>query len=136
MKTRPLIKRLISIALVPLAGLSLSQHTIADELGEELYLSNCAVCHRSQGEGIAYVFPALQDNAYVSGDVEVLIVTILNGRGGMPSFRGELSDGELSAVINYVRTRFGNQASAIMPALVTKLRTAGSEKIISDHDVQ
>jgi mono/diheme cytochrome c family protein len=31
-----------------------------------------------------------------------------NGHGGMPWFNGVLSDAQVAAVINYVRTHFGN----------------------------
>jgi mono/diheme cytochrome c family protein len=41
----------------------------------------------------------------------------------MPSFAGALSDGEIAAIANYVRTSWGNRASAnATPALVARLR--------------
>lgn len=108
----------------------------AEDEGESLYAANCSVCHRPKGEGIENVFPPLQDNAYVLGDPAILVQTVLEGRGGMPSYQSSLNDQQLSQLISYVRKNFGNNGDAVSPALINQVRTSGSEKITSDHDVQ
>jgi mono/diheme cytochrome c family protein len=44
------------------------------------------------------------------------------GQVPMTPFEGMLDDSEVAAVLTYVRNSFGNQASAISPDLVKKVR--------------
>jgi cytochrome c6 len=81
--------------------------------GAELYRDNCAACHQSTGKGIPGAFPALAGNALVTGKPAPLVKTLLDGRGGMPSFRDSLGDGELSSVAGYIRGSWGNRAGGI-----------------------
>jgi mono/diheme cytochrome c family protein len=51
------------------------------------------------------------------------VYTILQGRKGMPSLASYLSDAQVAAVVNYVRTHFGNQyADAVTPQMVRAAR--------------
>lgn len=81
-------------------------------VGETVYEDHCARCHGTDGGGSPGV-PALAGNATVTGDPEVVIQTVLEGPGTMPSFRDELSDEEIAAVITYIRNTWENDASAI-----------------------
>jgi enamine deaminase RidA (YjgF/YER057c/UK114 family) len=100
----------------------------AAERGEELYAEKCAACHQPKGEGVAGgvsgSFPALVKSAYVSGDARQLINVILSGRGGMPAFRNDLNDSDLSAVANYLRSTL-NKAAPVTSEQVKAVR-AGS----------
>lgn len=101
----------------------------AAERGEEVYAEKCSACHQPKGEGVAGgvsgSFPALANNAYVSGDAPQLINVILLGRGGMPAFRNDLNDSDLSAVASYVRTAF-NKAAPVTADQVKELRAAAA----------
>lgn len=90
--------------------------------GDVLYANNCAACHQPKGEGIAGPFPALAANAMVNGPGETLTMTLLMGRGGMPAFRNELSDADLSALLTFIRGAWGNQAGPITAADVAAAR--------------
>ncbi len=81
-------------------------------MGETVYEDNCARCHGTDGEGSPGV-PALAGNATVTGDPDRVIQTVFEGPGAMPSFRDELSDEEIAAVISYIRNTWGNDASTI-----------------------
>jgi len=81
--------------------------------GQTIYANNCAACHQANGEGIPGAFPALKASPLVLGDGEALLRVVLEGRGGMPTFNGSLSDGQVAAVVNYIRNEWGNQASAV-----------------------
>ena len=50
------------------------------------------------------------------------------GQVPMTPFGGMLKDDELAAVLTYVRKSFGNNASAIMPEQVKKVRAATERK--------
>lgn len=73
-----------------------------DAGGEEIYLQLCANCHGEDlGGGLG---PALGpgSNAASQPD-EFLRVTIVEGRGRMPSFSSSLDAGQVERLIEYLR---------------------------------
>jgi cytochrome c6 len=60
----------------------------------------------------------------VQGDPKAVMTTVLNGRGGMPAFKDDLTDADLSAILTHVRASWGNKGSAIKPADVAAARVA------------
>ena len=117
--------------------ISFSGAQAAPPTSAALFAENCAACHQPKGEGIAGAFPALAKNAFVKGDPKVVAATILNGRGGMPSFRSDLSDAEIAAVLTFVRASWGNKAVPVTPVVVASARSAkvaeGPRKIMQAH---
>lgn len=89
-----------------------------------VYADNCATCHQLTGKGIKGAFPALAGDPFVLAPPTQVIAVVLNGRGGMPAFKDELSDDQLAAAISYVRTAWGNKAKPVTPAEVAKVRLA------------
>lgn len=104
-----------SPALNPLPAAQLPQ---AD--GATVYADNCARCHGANGEGVSNNFPNLAGNQSIwDGPPNNLIAMVLGGfapwhpdQSAMPSFRATLSDDEIAAVANYVRTNWGNHGAA------------------------
>lgn len=92
------------------------------ELGEAVFVKNCAACHGMTGEGMPGVFPALAGNEFIVGDAKAVVRVPMNGRGGMPRFADTLSDEEIAAVLSYVRNAWGNEAEPITPELVAEVR--------------
>jgi cytochrome c6 len=94
--------------------------------GQEIFDNNCADCHRSNGEGLPNKFPALKGNAFVQGNPQPVLGTVLNGRRGplghMPAWGSKLNDQEIAGVITYIRNAWGNKAPAIKPEDVTAAR--------------
>jgi mono/diheme cytochrome c family protein len=102
--------------------------------GRQIYEHICQGCHMPDGAGAvgAGHYPALaKDPTLVSR--QHMALTLLKGRRNMPAF-GEkhavgfggppvmLSDAQIAAVINYVRTNFGNHyADSITAAEVSEL---------------
>jgi len=77
--------------------------------GAELFATLCAACHGRDGEGRGDVFPALAGNRFVThGDPDAVRAVIVNGRGGMPSWGAVLSEEEVAAVVEYLRSGLGN----------------------------
>jgi mono/diheme cytochrome c family protein len=77
--------------------------------GEELFANVCRGCHMSDGKGAtgAGTYPSLAGNSNLeSSGYPVGIV--VNGQRGMPPFGAMMSDDQVAAVVNYVRTHFGN----------------------------
>jgi len=90
-------------------------------LGQETYANNCVACHQANGEGIPGAFPALKASPLVLGDGASLLRVVLEGRGGMPTFNASLSDEQVAAVANYIRSEWGNRADALTPAQVQQV---------------
>ena len=91
--------------------------------GRQLYLDNCAACHQPAGKGIAGAFPALAGSKVALGDPKEPITRVLNGRGGMPAFQNDLSEAEISAILTYVRSAWGNKATPIAVPQVVAFRS-------------
>ncbi|SNT18979.1 MULTISPECIES: cytochrome c [unclassified Azospirillum] len=84
--------------------------------GEHLYRSICQGCHMPDGKGAtgAGTYPALASNANLEA-AGYPVHMVVNGQRAMPSF-GYLSDDQVSAVVNYVRSHFGNHYSDAVTA--------------------
>lgn len=92
--------------------------------GEALYRSTCQACHMADGRGAmgAGAHPPLAGNPKLRSK-HFLAGVILTGYHGMPRFGDQMSDEQVAAVTNHVRSHFGNAyADIITPAQVAALR--------------
>jgi mono/diheme cytochrome c family protein len=110
-------------------------------LGAQVYADNCARCHGADGGGVANNFPNLAGNQAVwSGPPDNVIAMVLGGFGpwhddqsAMPGFAHVLSDAQIAAVTNYVRTAWGNKGGADADAdLVARLSAETDTQITLD----
>ncbi|WP_411826969.1 c-type cytochrome [Luteolibacter sp. AS25] len=115
------------------------------ETGKQQYLI-CAACHGQQGEGLA-TGPPLAGSEWVNGPVENLIKIQLRGLEGPIRVKGEeyniaggmaplayQSDQQIAGVLSYIRSSFGNSASAVTTEQVAALREeAGKPQITVDE---
>jgi mono/diheme cytochrome c family protein len=102
--------------------------------GPQIYERICQGCHMADGGGAvgAGHYPALAKDATLVSR-QYMALTILTGRRNMPAFGAKhavgfggppvtLTEAQIAAVINYVRTNFGNHyADAITAAEVVAL---------------
>ncbi|WP_047306756.1 c-type cytochrome [Pseudomonas fluorescens] len=112
--------------------------------GAAVYIDNCAACHRTDGQGYTRVFPALAGNPVLqSADATSLIHIVLKGGTlpathsapstfSMPPFAWRLSDQEVADVVNFIRSSWGNQASAVQPGDVAALRNGDLQSRSND----
>jgi len=119
----------VALSLTSMAALLPSAPAVADPDappsmttadGREIYQHICRGCHMPEAAGAvgAGHYPALaKDRTLVSK--QYMALTILAGRRNMPAFGARhalgfggaptvLSDAQIAAVINYVRSNFGN----------------------------
>lgn len=122
--------RMVFIAMIA-AGLaqsasaqSASAQTTPAATGESLFQDNCSACHQANGQGVKGAFPALAGDPFVTGDPNAVIGVVLKGRGGMPTFKDDLKDPDIAAILTYVRGAWGNKASAVTPAQVAAGRAS------------
>ena len=118
------------LCLAALASLSAAAARAAPS-GQQLFLDNCSACHRPHGEGVKGAFPTLVGDPVATGDAHAAALKVLNGRGGMPSFKASLSDETIAAILTYVRSSWGNKSGPVTPAIVAAARGGGAT-----HQVQ
>ncbi|HEY4446143.1 MAG TPA: cytochrome c [Steroidobacteraceae bacterium] len=95
--------------------------TLTTTDGRQIFEHICQGCHMQGGRGAvgAGHFPALANNRTLASR-QYMALTILTGRRNMPAFGARhaigfvgppptLSEAQIAAVINYVRTHFGNR---------------------------
>jgi alcohol dehydrogenase (cytochrome c) len=75
-------------------------HGGATASGKKVFEDNCSVCHGISGQG-GNGGPALR-GLPAAADLAHVLHQVRNGGGGMPAFRGRLSDAEIRAVAGYV----------------------------------
>ena len=109
----------------------------AGEPPQSLFMDNCSACHQASGKGVKGAFPALAGTPFVQGDGPTVAAVVLGGRAGMPSFKDDLSDADLSAILTYVRSSWGNKARPVTPAEVAgarmKLNAAQKPRNLQAH---
>ncbi|GJM29320.1 MAG: hypothetical protein DHS20C17_19550 [Cyclobacteriaceae bacterium] len=112
-----------------------SGSAVVNENGKKIYDQYCVVCHMADGQGVPNAFPPLTQTEYVNGDADRLIGIVLNGLSGEIEVKGQvyngvmvahnfLNDQEVADVITYVRSSFGNDASAVTVDQVAAIRAA------------
>jgi mono/diheme cytochrome c family protein len=95
-----------------------------EQNGEQLFANICQGCHMPDARGAvgAGTYPSLAGNKNLeAGGYPVYV--IVNGQRAMPSFGAMMSDDQVAAVVNYVRTQFGNDyKDAVTPEDVKVVR--------------
>jgi mono/diheme cytochrome c family protein len=107
--------------------------------GEALYQQRCSSCHQMTGEGLTGVYPPLTGSEYVTAsNVALPVRVVLHGLQGPITIKGAeynslmpayglgivMSDVEVAAVVTYIRSSWGNSASAVTPEQVAQEREA------------
>lgn len=107
---------------------------ITGPAGAAIYKARCEMCHMSSGRGGFFNAPPLAGSAIVqAADPASLINVVLYGpvipKGvslgaweTMKPYSGILSDQDLAAVCNYVRTNWGNAAPSVTSGDVSRQR--------------
>ncbi len=93
--------RLGMVALLALGLAACVGRPSDDAGGEEIYLQLCATCHADDYRG--GVGPALGPGSNAANrPAEFMRVSVLEGRGRMPSFRSSLSDQQVETLIEHL----------------------------------
>jgi mono/diheme cytochrome c family protein len=83
--------------------------TFKQQDGAALFQAICQGCHMPNAQGAigAGAYPALAHDERLAA-AAYPVITVLKGRKAMPPLASYLSDAQVAAVVNYVRTHFGN----------------------------
>ncbi|UGB38909.1 cytochrome c [Frateuria soli] len=107
--------------------------------GGDLYDRQCASCHAKDGQGVAGVYPPLAGNTSVTEPtgINAIRIVLLGGFApttaahprpySMPPFAQKLSDGEVAAVVSYIRHAWSNNAAPVMERDVAAYRNTPVE---------
>jgi mono/diheme cytochrome c family protein len=103
-------------------------------LGKTKYEQVCITCHMADGNGTPGVFPPLVGSEWVNtAEANVPISIVLHGLQGPISVKGAtyeavmqpwgmIPDADIAAILTYVRSSWGNKASAVTPEQVKAIR--------------
>jgi len=131
----------LSQPFVPMPGAGAGAPAGADDgdpkyaAGRAIYRTICVACHQFSGQGVPHVFPPLAGSDFLKADKARAVSIVLNGLSGPVTVNGDtfrsqmppqrqLSDGQIAAVLSYVRGSFGNHLDAVMPSEVAAARAA------------
>jgi len=101
--------------------------------GKELYAIYCTACHQDNGLGEGEHYPPLAGSEWVIGPKDRLIKSVVNGLNEeirvkgktyntiMPAFNF-LSDEQVAAILNYVRSEYGKTEGGIREEEIRRLR--------------
>ena len=79
-----------------------AQYSPAGADGAQVFKANCATCHTLSAAGASgQVGPNLDDSTLSAAQIEAVVKA---GPGAMPSFEGQLSAAEITAVAKYVES--------------------------------
>ncbi len=101
--------------------------------GKIVYETYCLPCHQANGMGVPKMNPPLVKTKWVLGDKTILINILLKGLNDPIEIDDEeyfnpmpahdfLSNGQIAAVLSYVRNNFGNKAESITVQEVKDVR--------------
>jgi mono/diheme cytochrome c family protein len=104
-----------ALATLSAAAVAHETHTFssgfnfAETTGEELFANICQGCHMPDAGGAvgAGAYPSLTANKNLEAR-GYPVYLVLNGRRAMPPLGEMMTDAQIAAVVNYLRTHFGN----------------------------
>ena len=132
------MRKTIVVALISFALISVAAQQpppTSKQRGNELYKKYCLTCHQANGTGVPRMNPPLIKTTYVTGDKKKLIKWVLQGSvenipidgqtysNNMPA-QAYLKDQEIADILTYIRSSFGNKATAVTAAEVKTVRAS------------
>jgi len=89
--------------------------------GQAMYEHVCQECHMPDAQGAtgAGTYPALAADPRLAAKTYPVYM-VVNGKGAMPRLGEYMDDEQVAAVVNYVRTHFGNQYTDAVTAADAK----------------
>ena len=146
------LRLLLLLAFAPLACKPVAEPAVdnAPLSGRQIYMARCIACHQADGSGIPSICPPLANSPRLTGPPEDLIRILLLGmkggitregrtyRGIMPSWKFDLSDGQIADVINDLYARWNAAAPTVTAEMVRRIRDETSAQTLfpSEKDLR
>jgi mono/diheme cytochrome c family protein len=101
--------------------------------GQEVFNATCKVCHMENGQGMPGVYPPLAKSDFLAQDTKRAIDIVVNGINGEITVNGkiynldmpaqkQLTDQQVTDVLNFVRNSWGNKSKEIKVTQVVAAR--------------
>ena len=102
--------------------------------GRQIFLVRCIACHQADGSGLPAICPPLPNSRRLAGPPGDLIRILLLGMKGkvvrnggafngiMPSWKFDLSDGQIADVVNDLYARWNPGAPTVAEETVRRIR--------------
>ena len=130
--------KVLSILILLFIGFHACRNS-PDPAGERLYAEKCANCHGDEGQGLRRVIPPLAKADYLADHQEDLPCIIRYGMKGEITVNGvsfsypmganlELTDVEITNIINYINRSWGNDLERVSPNQVTEILVNCAQK--------
>ncbi len=120
------VKKAITVAGDPRADRSHTRGSTADARGRQAFLTHCALCHQTDGSGMARLAAPLRNSQWVLGREDILARIVLSGLKGellMPPM-GTLDNQQLADILTYIRRAWGHEAEPISSEVLEGVRAA------------
>jgi mono/diheme cytochrome c family protein len=105
------------------------------ERGKKVFSANCQTCHQANGLGVPGQYPPLAGSEFTTGGSRRMAMIVLKGLQGPVTVKGQqfgtavmqpwdktLTDKQISDVMTYERSDWGNSASPVAPEQIAALR--------------
>jgi glucose/arabinose dehydrogenase/mono/diheme cytochrome c family protein len=113
------------------------------KMGQDYYLSRCAICHGGDGKGIASLAPPLAESEWVTGPSERLARIVLQGLQGPITVKGEawdkvmpghaglagFDDNSASGLLTYLHRAWGHSGRVIEPEFIQQVRQETADRL-------
>jgi len=94
------MNKLIATTIAASAALTMGMQTaIAAPDAGAIFKSKCSMCHKIDKKKVG---PAFKD---MNKDIAALKATITNGRKMMPKWKGKLSEEEINAMVEFIKSK-------------------------------
>ncbi|MDG2615602.1 c-type cytochrome [Thermoleptolyngbya sichuanensis XZ-Cy5] len=111
------VKYLVAVVLLLVLSVAFPQAALAADLahGQQLFSSNCAVCHLGGGNSIMSIKTLKKDalEKFLAGygpthNEKAIVKQITYGKGMMPAFKSRLTEDEIADIAAYVQFQSEN----------------------------
>jgi mono/diheme cytochrome c family protein len=118
--------------------------------GKKIFSANCQTCHQANGLGVPGQYPPLAGSEFTNGGSRRMAMIVLKGLQGPVRVKGQqfgtavmqpwdktLTDKQISEVMTYERSEWGNNASPVTPEQIAALRKelANHPESFTEHDI-
>ena len=97
-------KQIQRFAVLSVMVLATGTMSFAQAAGEATFKSKCAMCHGATGAGDTPAGKSMKVAPLAKMSEADMVAIITSGKGKMPSYKGKLTDAQITDLVSYIRT--------------------------------
>jgi mono/diheme cytochrome c family protein len=103
------VKTYLKFAAVSVVAAAFALPSLGQTNGADLFKAKCQMCHGADGTantpaGRAIKAASFKSAAVIKTPDADLVAIVKNGKGKMPAYAAKLSDAQIKAAVEYIRT--------------------------------